>query len=87
MGVTVVSPIALHIDEIKMMVAQLDDEVFELLKMGIAYYLNGVPEETDPEMILMAQDAMQLVAEFPIPCTIYELLVVVENEDHERAEQ
>jgi hypothetical protein len=35
----------------------------------------------------MIQDAMQLVKEFPIAATIYELLVVVEDEDRERAGQ
>jgi hypothetical protein len=82
-----VSGIAQHIDEIKALVAQYDDTSFEYLKAGIAYYLNGVPKETDPEMIVMIQDAMQLVKEFPIAATIYELLVVVEDEDRERAGQ
>ena len=80
-----VSGIAQHIDEIKSVVSQLDDTSFEYLKAGIAYYLNGVPEEMDPEMILMIQDAMQMVREFPVPATLYELLVVVEDEDRERA--
>ncbi len=80
-----VSGIARHIDQIKSVISQMDDTSFEYLKAGVAYYLNGVPEEVDPEMILMIQDAMQLVKEFPIAATIYELLVVVEDEEHERA--
>ena len=62
-----VSGIAQHIDQIKAVIVQLDDTSFEYLKAGVAYYLNGVPDETDPEMILMIQDAMQMVREFPIP--------------------
>ncbi len=80
-----VSDIARHIDQIKQIVAQLDDESFELLKAGVAFYLNGVPPETDPGVITWAQDAMQMVREFPLEVTIYELLVVVEDEDRERA--
>lgn len=80
-----VSEIALHIDRIKQVVAQLDDESFELLKAGVAYYLNGVSNETEPEMILFVQDAMQMVKEFPFEVTIHELMVVVSDEDRERA--
>lgn len=80
-----VSDIARHIDQIKQIVNQLDDESFELLKAGVAFYLNGVPPETDPGVITWAQDAMQMVREFPLEVTIYELLVVVEDEDRERA--
>ena len=80
-----VSRIAQHIDDIKQVVSQLDDESFELLKAGVAYRLNGIPMESDPEMILMAQDALQMVKEFPFDVTIYELAVVVEDEDRERA--
>ena len=80
-----VSEIALHIDRIKQVVAQLDNDSFELLKAGVALYLNGVPNEIDPAVITWAQDAMQMVKEFPFEATLYELAVVVENEDHERA--
>ena len=79
-----VSEIAQHIDRIKQVVAGLDNDSFELLKAGIAYYLNGVPAETDPDMIVFVQDAMQMVKEFPFEVTIYELIVVVSDEDRER---
>jgi hypothetical protein len=79
------SPIAQHIDAIKEVVSQLDNDSFELLKAGVAYRLSGVPTETDPEMILLMQDALQMVKEFPFEVTIYQLAVVVEDEDHERA--
>jgi hypothetical protein len=79
-----VSEIAQHIDRIKQVVSQLDDESFELLKAGVAYYLNGVSGETDPQMILFVQDAMQMVKEFPFEVTIHELVVVVSDEDRER---
>ena len=80
-----VSEIARHIDRIKQVVAQLDNDSFELLKAGVAFYLNGVPNEIDPAVIIWAQDAMQMVKEFPFEVTLYELAVVVENEDQERA--
>jgi hypothetical protein len=80
-----VSEIARHIDRIKEVVAQLDDDSFELLKAGVAFYLNGVPSETDPDFITWAQDAMQMVREFPFEVTLYQLVVVVEDEDRERA--
>jgi hypothetical protein len=80
-----VSDIAQHIDRIKQVVAQLDDDSFELLKAGVAFYLNGLPTETDPGFITWAQDSMQLVREFPFEVTLYQLMVVVEDEDHERA--
>lgn len=81
-----VSEIAQHIDHIKQVVAQLDDDSFELLKAGIAYYLSGVPIETDPDIILFAQDAMQMVKEFPFEVTIHELMVVVSDEERERTQ-
>lgn len=81
-----VSEIAQHIDHIKQVVSQLDNDSFELLKAGVAYRLNGIPAETDPELILYAQDALQMVAEFPFEVTIYELVVVVTDEDRERAQ-
>ena len=80
-----VSDIARHMDRIKQVVAQLDDDSFELLKAGVAFYLNGLPTETDPGFITWAQDAMQMVREFPFEVTLYQLVVVVEDEDHERA--
>ena len=80
-----VSQIAQHIDRIKQVISQLDDESFELLKAGVAYRLNGIPAETDPELILYAQDALQLLSEFPFEVTIHELVVVVSDEDQERA--
>lgn len=80
-----VSPIAAHIDAIKQVIAGLDDESFELLKAGVAYRLGGVPSENDPEIILMMQDALQMVAEFPLEASLYQLAVVVEDEDRERA--
>ena len=61
------------------------ESCFELLKAGVAYYLNGVSSETEPEMILFVQDAMQMVKEFPFEVTIHELMVVVSDEDRERA--
>jgi hypothetical protein len=79
-----VSDIAQHIDRIKQVVAQLDDESFELFKAGVAFYLNGVPPETDPGLITWVQDAMQMIREFPFEATIYELAVVAEDEDRER---
>lgn len=80
-----VSEIARHIDRIKQVVAQLDDDSFELLKAGVAFYLNDLPTETDPGFITWAQDAMQMVREFPFEVTLYQLTVVVEAEDHERS--
>lgn len=79
------SPIAQHIDAIKRVIAGLDNESFELLKAGVAYRLGGVPQEHEPEIILLMQDALQMVAEFPIEATLYQLAVVVEDEDRERA--
>ena len=79
------SPIAEHIDAIKQVVSDLDDESFELLKAGVAYRLNGVPAENDPQVILLMQDALQMVREFPFDVTVYQLAVVVEDEDRERA--
>ncbi|MAS35778.1 MAG: hypothetical protein CL610_17345 [Anaerolineaceae bacterium] len=79
-----VSDIARHIDQIKAIIAPLDDDTFEMLKAGVAFYLSGVPNETDPGLITWAQDAMQMVREFPMDVTLYELAVVVEDEDRER---
>jgi hypothetical protein len=80
-----VSEIARHIDRIKQVVAQLDDESFEMFKAGVAFYLNGVPPETDPGIITWVQDSMQMIREFPFEATIYELAVVAEDEDRDRA--
>ena len=80
-----VSDIARHIDQIKQVVAQLDDESFEMFKAGVAFYLNGVPPETDPNLITWVQDSMQMVHEFPLEVTLYQLAVVAEDEDRERA--
>jgi hypothetical protein len=33
----------------------------------------------------MMQDALQMVAEFPLEASLYQLAVVVEDEDRERA--
>ncbi|MBZ0302938.1 MAG: hypothetical protein K8J31_24545 [Anaerolineae bacterium] len=80
-----VSDIARHIDQIKALVSQLDDDSFEMFKAGVAFYLNGVPPESDPSLITWVQDSMQMVREFPLEVTLYQLAVVAEDEDRERA--